>query len=102
VLQKLEKYGFKRARVDGGRVEGIKGPVTAVDFSGWPIVVHKKFPDELAYHIAGVLDKIRAEIPFDAPETPSMKQLCSNTEAGPLDFPLHPGAERFFREKGYL
>src|SRR5574342_446741 len=94
VLRQLERYGFQRARVDGGRVAGIEGPVTVVDFSGWPIVVHKNFPDELAYHIAGVLDKIRTEIPFDAPTTPSMRQLCSNTEAGPLDFPLHPGAER--------
>jgi hypothetical protein len=40
----------------------------------------------LAYHIAGVLEKIRDEIPYDAAETPSMQQLCTNTEAGPLDF----------------
>jgi TRAP-type uncharacterized transport system substrate-binding protein len=56
----------------------------------------------MAYHIAGVLDKIREEIPYDATETPSITQLCTNTEAGPLDFPLHPGAERYYREKGYL
>ena len=48
-----------RARLDHGRVAGINDPTTVVDFSGWPIVVHKNFPDELAYHIAGVLDKIR-------------------------------------------
>ena len=44
VLQKLEKFGFQRARVDGGRVAGINEPTTVVDFSGWPIVVHEKFP----------------------------------------------------------
>jgi hypothetical protein len=102
VLRKLERYGFQRARVDGGRVEGIGEPTTAVDFSGWPIVVHEKFPDALAYHIAGVLEKIRGEIPYDAPEIPSMESLCTHTEAGPLDFPLHPGAETYYREKGYL
>jgi hypothetical protein len=102
VLKQLEVYGFKRARLDHGRIAGINDPTTVVDFSGWPIVVHKKFPDELAYHIAGVLDKIREEIPYDATEVPSMKQLCSNTEAGPLDFPLHPGAEKYYRENGYL
>jgi len=31
-----------------------------------------------------------------------MKQLCVNTESGPLDFPLHPGAEKYYREMGYL
>ena len=102
VLQKLERYGFQRARVDHGRVAGINDPTTVVDFSGWPIVVHEKFPDDLAYHIAGVLDKIREEIPYDALEIPSMKSLCTSTEAGPLDFPLHPGAEKYYKEKGYL
>ncbi len=102
VLRKMEKYGFQRAQLEGGRLGGINEPTTVLDFSGWPIVVHEKFPDDLAYHIAGVLDKIREEIPFDAPSTPSMTSLCTNTEAGPLDFPLHPGAERYYREKGYL
>lgn len=102
VLKKLENYGFQRARLDHGRVAGINEPTTVVDFSGWPIVVHEKFPDDLAYHIAGVLDRIREEIPYDAPQTPSMTSLCASTEAGPLDFPLHPGAERYYREKGYL
>ena len=102
VLKKLENYGFQRARLDHGRIAGINDPTTVVDFSGWPIVVHEKFPDDLAYHIAGVLDRIREEIPYDAAETPSMKSLCTSTEAGPLDFPLHPGAERYYREKGYL
>jgi hypothetical protein len=102
VLQKLEKYGFKRARLDHGRIAGINDPTTVVDFSGWPIVVREKFPEDLAYQIAGVLDKIREEIPYDAAEVPSMNQLCTDTDAGPLDFPLHPGAERYYREKGYL
>lgn len=102
VLKKLENYGFQRARLDHGRIAGINDPTTVVDFSGWPIVVHEKFPDELAYHIASVLDRIREEIPYDASEVPSMKSLCTNTEAGPLDFPLHVGAEKYYHEKGYL
>lgn len=102
VLRKMEKYGFQRAQLEGGRLAGIKEPTTVLDFSGWPIVVHEKFPDDLAYQTVAVLDRIREEIPFDAAETPSMSSLCTNTEAGPLDFPLHPGAEKYYREKGYL
>ena len=102
VLKKLENYGFQRARLDHGRVAGINAPTTVVDFSGWPIVVHEKFPDELAYNIAGVLDRIREEIPYDAAEVPAMSQLCRDTEVGPLDFPLHSGAERYYKEKRYL
>jgi TRAP-type uncharacterized transport system substrate-binding protein len=102
VLKKMEHYGFQRAQLEGGRLAGINEPTTVLDFSGWPIVIHEKFSDDLAYHIVAVLDRIRQEIPFDAPETPSMSSLCTSTEAGPLDFPLHRGAERYYREKGYL
>ena len=28
--------------------------------------------------------------------------LCKDTLDGPLDVPLHPGAERYWREAGYL
>jgi TRAP-type uncharacterized transport system substrate-binding protein len=102
VLKRLETYGFQRARLDHGRIAGINEPTTVVDFSGWPLVVHEKFPDDLAYHVAGVLDRIREEIPYDAPQPPSMTELCTSTEAGPLGIPLHKGAERYYREKGYL
>jgi uncharacterized protein len=102
VLKKMEHYGFQRAQLEGGRLAGIKEPTTVLDFSGWPIIVNEKFPVDLAYHTAAVLDRIRNEIPFDAAQTPSMNSLCTNTEAGPLDFPLHPGAERYYKEKGYL
>jgi TRAP-type uncharacterized transport system substrate-binding protein len=52
--------------------------------------------------IAGLLDTIDEEIPYNAGETPWSQQLCTHTEAGPPDFPLHPGAERYYREKGHL
>jgi len=46
--------------------------------------------------------KIRGEIPYDAAGVPPMSSFCHSTEAGPLDIPLHPGAERYYREHGYL
>jgi TRAP-type uncharacterized transport system substrate-binding protein len=31
-----------------------------------------------------------------------MAQLCANDQEAPYDVPLHPGAKRFYLEKGYL
>jgi TRAP-type uncharacterized transport system substrate-binding protein len=102
-LVKLERYGFRRAPLGGGRLEGNFDPATeVVDYSGWPIVTHANFPDKLAYHFVAALEKIREEIPYDAGVTPPMSSFCRSTEEGPLDIPLHPGAERYYREKGYL
>ncbi|MGH7844633.1 MAG: hypothetical protein ACREQW_05630 [Candidatus Binatia bacterium] len=102
-LRKLERYGFHRAPLGGGRLKGNFDPSTAViDYSGWPIVAHADLAEELGYYFVSALDKIRKEIPYDSDQVPPMSQLCSNTEAGPLDIPLHPGAARFYREKGHL
>ena len=102
-LTRLERYGFRRARLAGGRLQGnIDGATEVIDYSGWPIVTHAGFPEELAYHFAAVLDRIREEIPYDCDRIPPTSSLCRDTEEGPLDIPLHPGAERYYREKGYL
>ena len=102
-LAKLERYGFRRAPLGGGRLQGNFDPATEViDYSGWPIVTHENFPAELAYHFVAALENIREEIPYDAPEVPPMSSFCRSTEEGPLDIPLHPGAKRYYREKGYL
>jgi TRAP-type uncharacterized transport system substrate-binding protein len=28
--------------------------------------------------------------------------LCANDDEAPFDVPLHPGARKFYRERGYL
>jgi TRAP-type uncharacterized transport system substrate-binding protein len=102
-LARLERYGFRRAPLGGGRLKGNFDPATeVVDYSGWPIVAHANFPDELAYQFVAALENIRQEIPYDAAEIPPMSSFCRSTEEGPLDIPLHPGAERYYREHGYL
>ncbi|MGH7769655.1 MAG: TAXI family TRAP transporter solute-binding subunit [Candidatus Binatia bacterium] len=102
-LLKLERYGFRRAPLGGGRLKGNFDPaIEVVDYSGWPIVTHVNFPDDLAYHFVAALEKIREEIPYDAAGVPAMSSFCRGTEEGPLDIPLHPGAERYYREKDYL
>jgi len=31
-----------------------------------------------------------------------LEHMCRDTPEGPLDLPLHPAAERFWRAQGYL
>ena len=102
-LAKLERYGFRRATLAGGRLTGEHlDQAQVVDFSGWPLIAHADLPDELAYHFVSVLDRIHGGIPYDSAQVPPISSLCRDSEEGPLDIPLHPGAERYYREHGYL
>jgi hypothetical protein len=41
-------------------------------------------------------------MPTDNYKPLDVAQLCANDEESPYDVPLHPGAARFYRERGYL
>jgi TRAP-type uncharacterized transport system substrate-binding protein len=41
-------------------------------------------------------------MPTDNFKPLDMAQLCANDHEAPYDVPLHPGAKRFYKEKGYL
>ena len=54
--------------------------------------------------MARAVDLCYKQIPVDhfdkRPMT--MSEFCRGGEAGQLNIPLHPGAKKYFREKGYL
>jgi len=74
----------------------------AASFSGWPIFTRAGLADADAYAIAKALDKARSQIPFDSEGPATLKDLCTNNPATDLDVPLHPGAERYYREQGAI
>jgi len=103
VLSRLERQGFRRAPLASDQFrDKLTEPTPVVDFSGWPIVAHAGLPEQLAYHLVAVLEQIREKIPYGFSKMPPMSAFCRSTTDGPLDIPLHPGAERYYREKGYL
>ncbi len=102
-LVQLERYGFRRAPLGGGRLHGSFDDATEViDYSGWPIITHAGLPEELAYEFVAALARIREEIPYDSARVPPMSAFCRSTEEGPLQIPLHPGAARYYREHGHV
>ncbi len=76
--------------------------VTAVSFSGWPLFTRADLSDELAYAMAKALDAVRPLVQWDAEGTVTLRDLCISSDACPLDVPLHPAAERYYREQGAL
>ena len=102
VMRRLKAMGYREAVLPKTHFKGMTEDVATVDFSGWPMVVRKDMPDEVAYALCEALELRRKTIPTDNFKPLSIAQLCANDEEAPYDVPLHPGAARFYRERGYL
>jgi TRAP-type uncharacterized transport system substrate-binding protein len=102
VLKKMVSMGFRPADMTKARFPGMTQDVTTLDFSGWPMIVRADMRDEVAYAICEAIEKRKEAIPTDNYKPLEMAQLCANDEETPYDAPLHPGAARFYRERGYL
>jgi TRAP-type uncharacterized transport system substrate-binding protein len=102
VARHMEDLGWRIGPIPRTWDKALDRDVAAIDFSGWPLYTRADLPDELAYRVCQSLDSSRSLIPFDSPTPVELADLCTDSEATPLDVPLHPGAERYYREHGAL
>ena len=102
VLKRLVAMGYRPTVMSKSRFHGMAEDIKTIDFSGWPMIVRADMPDEAAYAICEAIEKRKEVIPTDNYKPLEIAQLCANDEEAPYDVPLHSGAERFYRERGYL
>ena len=102
VVRKLEQMGYTRAVLPISRYRQLKEDALTIDYSGWALVTHKWLPDKIAYAAIETIDQRQRVIPVDDDQPLNMRNLCSGTEKCPLQIPLHPGAAKYYKEKGYL
>lgn len=102
ILNRLTAIGFRRSVVPKSRLRGLEEDVPTVDFSGWPMIVHKDMPDDVAYALCEAIEARKDLIPTDNYKPLDIAQLCADDDEAPRGVPFHPGAERFYRERGYL
>ena len=109
VLQKMaDEYGYRKAVLSKGMLRGVDGEVPCIDFSDWLMFVRNDMPDDLAYRITRIFIERREdfEVSFRRlpPEKSDLvypidpKQVWRNVG----EIPLHPGAERYYKEHGHM
>jgi TRAP-type uncharacterized transport system substrate-binding protein len=81
---------------------GLKKSVLSPTFSGWPIFSRADVDEEAVYLMCKALDESKERIPWDTSSRVTLKDLAGGTDAAPLNVPLHPAAERYYRENGTL
>ena len=102
VLRHLKALGYRPSVMSRCGFRGLAQDVQTVDFSGWPMIVHADMANEVAYALCEAIEQRKQAIPTDNFKPLNIAQLCANDDEAPYDVPLHPGAKRFYRERGYL
>jgi TRAP-type uncharacterized transport system substrate-binding protein len=102
LLQSLEHIGLRRGVILKARFHKLPADVPTLDFSGFPVFTHAKVPDTIVRSVCAALEARKTKIPWDGDKPLPLESMCRDTAAGPLNIPLHPAAEQFWRECGYL
>lgn len=102
VLRRLKAMGYRAGVVPKSQFKGLAANVPTIDFSGWPMAVRADMPNDVAYALCEALEARRKAIPTDNFRPLRIADLCANGAEAPYDVPLHPGAKKFYRERGYL
>jgi len=100
------KYGLRPGVLPKGYLR-VPDEVPCLDWSNWALLVREDMDDSLAYRITSIMVEQRAELEGRYRHMPS--EIAAMTY--PIDpkvmwkgtgAPLHPGAERYYREHGYM
>jgi hypothetical protein len=102
MLANLEAIGLRRAVIPKARYPRLSEDVPTLDFSGFAVYTHASVPDHVVTSICAALEARKDRIGWQEPGPLPLDQMCRDTADGPLMIPLHPAAERFWRERGYL
>jgi uncharacterized protein len=99
LLEKLvAEFQLERQNIPNGLLRGIHEPIPTVARSGHAIYGRTDTPDDFAYVVAKAMDEQQGLLQW------TMLNFSYNprTVVRAHGLPLHPGAERYYREKGYL
>ncbi len=103
VLERLEGLGFRPGTMEKASYPSLASDHQTIDYSGFIVYTHADVPDDTVSAVCAALEARKDRIPPDTGEGPlPLDVMCKDTIEGPLGIPLHPAAERFWREQGYL
>jgi TRAP transporter TAXI family solute receptor len=97
-LEALSKVGVKPAEIPVW-FKGQSAPTKSGDF-GTMLIAHKNLPDDVAYKITKTVIEQMPEMAKNYPAWASFKAENAG-KAENTGIPLHPGAARYYKERGF-
>jgi uncharacterized protein len=101
------KYGFVENTIPKGRLKGTEKDLLTLDYGGWLLFCREDLPEELAYLLAKASmdnrERIAAPYKDQPPHIRSLEvPITGQHLSSKCVIPLHPGAERYYKEIGCL
>jgi TRAP-type uncharacterized transport system substrate-binding protein len=106
-----QKYSMKRGVIAAGRLKGVEKDIPTIDFTGWCLFTREEADPEIVELVLQKIEEkgkdITAVMELQSRD-PSrwiaerefrvdMREMCKNPP-----IPFHPGAESYYKKKGYL
>ncbi len=101
-LARLEAMGYRRDLLTRDRYPTLPEDIPTLDFSGWPLFVRDDADGDMVRCLCASLEARRAMIPWEGTGPLPLDVMCRDTPEAPLGVPLHPAAEAFWKDQGYL
>jgi TRAP-type uncharacterized transport system substrate-binding protein len=104
VLKKMARLGFGGATLGKDAFPSMEDDIATIDFSGWLFFCRADLTAKTAYDMARAIDRSHDTIEADRLDKGkmTMEEFCLGGESGAVTIPLHAGAAKYYREKGYL
>src|SRR5438552_13465547 len=94
----VKEFYLREQNIPPGLVRGVERPIPTMARNGTVIYGRTDMPDELAYTLAKAMDEHKEMLEWSHLPFSYNSALVWKT----LDVPLHPGAARYYKEKGYM
>lgn len=98
-MAKLKERGLKQSKIVAGEFDGLPREDIPVATDTTEIICNADMPDDVAYKIAKIWTENAKDIALANPGYGSFDPAVSSRNTA---LPLHPGAEKYFREAGYM
>lgn len=103
-LASCAEVGMTPSVLRKGRLRGVVADTPTIDASGWDLYCAEHMSYDLAYLTAAAIDRQKDAISarFSEPTAGLVSPIDMRSLCNDMQIPLHPGAEAYYRERGYL
>lgn len=101
-LKRFDALGWPVGPIPAELFPGVRDSVVGASFSGWPLYGRADMSEQMAYRLVAALEAVQSYVDWGRDKPSGFADFCTDADATPLGIPLHPGAERYYRERGYL